>query len=379
MSEIVDQPWSTYSDTTPQKRVITDAIAMMDPVDTPFLDRIGGLDGASGKFNFVNGESTHPEWLHGSLPALTSTLQAATIASNATSVTVADASPYKVGHIVEIDAQQFWVSAVNKTTEVLTVASLGGTEASHATGASVNIVGQARVEGADSDTSPSTGVTTASNYTNIFHAEIKVSETENVISKYGIGNRFDYEANQKVPLLMREIEMQILKNAIISAGSASTPRVMGGIPAFLTENSASGATLSRAKIEAVTKLIFDDGGMGPWVMPMTSTDYAYIKQFLENTGYLRVTQDETEVGMKNPAVIHTAYGDVYPMLDRWAVTGKAYLVDVNNVGMLTLRPFTQVPLGKNGDSERGEVKGEFTLCVRLPNSHGYLHSISAPA
>lgn len=376
---VLDQPYTTYSDTTPQKRVITDVISLIDPTDAPFIEKIGGLDGASGKFRFVNGKSTHPEWLHDDMPPLTSTLATATIASNATSATVADASVFQPGHIIQMNAQQFWVSAVDLTNNVLTMTSLGGTGTSHATGATISIVGMARLEGDDSDASPSTDRSSASNYTNIFHGEIKVARTQNQISQYGIGREFDYQANKVIPGLMRQMELMVLRNAIIAAGSASTPRVMGGIPAFLTTNSTSGATLSRAKFEAATKLAFADGGVGPWFAPLSATNYERIRKFLENTGFLRVSQDEKVVGMAQPDVIRTAFGDVYPILDRWADDSNIYLVDIKHVGMLTLQPFTQEPLAKTGDTERGQVIGEFTLCVREPAAHAYLTSVSDPA
>lgn len=57
-------PLTTYSDTTPQKRVITDVISIIDPSDAPTIEALGGLDGASGKFRFVNGPGKVMEWLN---------------------------------------------------------------------------------------------------------------------------------------------------------------------------------------------------------------------------------------------------------------------------------------------------------------------------
>ena len=166
------QPITTYSDTTPRKRVITDVISLIDPTDAPFIERIGGLDGAAGKFRFVNGDNTQVEWLEDTYPGLTTTLQTATIASNATSATVGDGTPFQPGDIIKINDQHFWVSAVNKTTKVLTIANVGGTAASHASGDAITIVGMARLEGAESDAGPITDKTTASNYTQIWHKEV---------------------------------------------------------------------------------------------------------------------------------------------------------------------------------------------------------------
>jgi len=51
-----DYPRYSYTSTTPYKRVITDVISLIDPSDAPFINAIGGLDGASSKFRFVNGK-----------------------------------------------------------------------------------------------------------------------------------------------------------------------------------------------------------------------------------------------------------------------------------------------------------------------------------
>ena len=67
----LDSPLSSYSDTTPQKRVITDVIALIDPSDAPAVLALGGLDGAASKFRFVNWPSTTVEWLEDSLADLT--------------------------------------------------------------------------------------------------------------------------------------------------------------------------------------------------------------------------------------------------------------------------------------------------------------------
>jgi len=42
-------PMTTYSDTTPQKKVITDYVSLIDPSDAPLIEALGGLDGAAGK------------------------------------------------------------------------------------------------------------------------------------------------------------------------------------------------------------------------------------------------------------------------------------------------------------------------------------------
>ncbi|HOD52891.1 MAG TPA: DUF5309 family protein [Candidatus Cloacimonadota bacterium] len=372
----VDSPFTSYSDTTPQKRVITDVISLIDPSDAPFIEKIGGLDGAAGKFRFANEPSTTVEWLEDNLPSLTSTLQTATIGTDATSATVADASWFQPGHIIEIDSQTFWVSAVNTTTNVLTMTPLGGTAASHATGTTITIVGMARLEGDDSDASPYTDRSTGSNYTDIFHAEIKASRTQAKISQWGIGNEFDYQASKAVPGLMRQIEQQVLKNDTKSLGSATTPRVMGGLPAFVTANATSGASLTKAKFQVPVRYIYEDGGSSELVAPVSPTNFEKIGGFYETSAFLRIKREETVVGMPPVDRIQTPFGTVELILDRWAKDSTIYIVDPKHAGMLTYDAFRQEPLAKDGDYEKGEIVGEFTFCLRQANAHGSLTSVS---
>lgn len=377
-SSVIDSPYTSYSDTAAAKRVITDVISLITPHDAPFIEAIGGLDGAASKFDFVNGKSTEVEWLEDELESLVDVLAVATLASNATSATVVDASKFQPGHIIQMDLQTFWVSAVNTTTQVLTFSSLGGTAAEHNTGDVVTIVGMARLEGDDSDALAATTRYTGTNYTQIFHAEVKVTRTQNQKSQYGIGEEFEYQASKKVPGLMRQLEKWVLIGDASSAGSATTARIMAGIPSILGDtNSASGTTLTKAKFEAAVKLAWADGGDGPWVAPVSATNFAIVCGIYDSSSYLRVERTETVVGMPPVEKIITPYGDVLMLLDRWATDTEIYLIDKKHAGMLTYYPFTQEMLAKDGDSIKGEVIGEFTFCLRQVNAHASLQSVTA--
>ena len=59
---LFDQPKTSYSDTSNQKRIIADAIKLIDPIATPLLVALGGFDGARGKFD-IRGDGKQVEWL----------------------------------------------------------------------------------------------------------------------------------------------------------------------------------------------------------------------------------------------------------------------------------------------------------------------------
>lgn len=371
----LDSPLTTYSDTTPQKRVITDAISLIDPADTPVIDALGGLDGASSKFRFVNGKSTKVEWLEDTLVPLTGTMSG-TVATNTTVLTVTDASLYQPGFVLLVDSEYMWVSAVDTAAETVTVTrAFSGTAATHATNASIEIVSQARLEGDDSDPLAYTDRTVGSNFTQIFHRQIKVTRTQNQIDQYGIANEFDYQS----ALAVKHLGRLLAKNwyhGVRDAGTATTPRSAGGFSTFITNNTVNaGGAIVQDDFDDATEAAFNDGGLGPWKAFLSPANMQVAKGLLDSASYLRYGRDETGIGMRIEQIV-TPFGDVDLVLDRWSPSSKIYLVDVNHAGMLTFHPFMFEPLAKDGDYEKAEVVGEFTYCIRQDKAHAVITGIS---
>lgn len=376
MANVIDSPFTTYGDVTPQRRVITDVLSLIDPTDTPAIELIGGLDGASGKFRFVNGPGKVVEWLEDTHNPL-SDLISGSITSTTTTITMADASIVQEGHIILIDSEQMWISSVNTGTNVITVSSrtFAGTQATHADSAVVSIIGMARLEGAESDDIAFTDRYTGSNFTQIFHQEVKVTRTQRQIAQYGIADEFLYQQNKAVPQLTRQIEKHLFYNTASASGSTSAARIMGGLRAFVSTNKGSGASLAQSQFENLVKSAYAAGGSGPWSALLSPTNLQKVKNFYDSSNFLKVDRTETTVGMVITTVL-TPFGQVDLVLDRWATNTEIVVLDLKEVGMLTLYPFTFEPLAKTGDYDRGEVVGEFTLCLRQEKAAGVLTAVS---
>lgn len=372
---VLDTPITTYSDTTPQKRAITDVLALIDPGDAPLIDRLGGLDGGAAKMRLLNWPGSALEWIEDTREPLTSALTTASITSTVTTITVADASLFQEGMIILIDAEQMWISGAVLSTEVLTVTrNYSGTQASHASDAAIEIVGMARLEGAESDDLAFTDRTAGINYTEIFHREIKVTRTQNQIEQYGIAEEFDYQANKAVPHLMRLIEKQVYIGAK-KAGSATTPRAFGGLSTFITDNLINaGGAIVQADFEDALEAAYGDGGE-PTLAAVNPANMQVIKNFYDSSNFLRVDRSETTAGMVINQVL-TPFGTVDLLMDRWARADRVNILTPANVGLLTLQPFLQEPLAKTGDYERGQVIWEGSLAVRMDKSHAAVTAIS---
>jgi hypothetical protein len=368
-------PATTYSDTTPHKRIITDVISIIDPSDAPAIMALGGLDGAAGKFRFVNEPGKVVEWLEDTLISLSGELDGS-ITSTTVTITAAVGDNFQEGHIIKIDNEYMWVSSVNNATEVITVTrQYQGSSASHVDSSVVSIVGMARLEGDESDDIAFTDRTVGSNYTQILHQEVKVTRTQRQIAQYGISDEMIYQQNKAVKSLMRLLELHFYNNSAAIAGSATTARVMGGYQAFVTDNKVAGGSLAQSQFENAVKAAYADGGDGPWTALCSPNNLQKIKNFYDSSNFLRIDRTEATVGMVIERVL-TPYGSVDLLLDRWATNTEIPILDPGNVGFKTLYPFTGEPLAKGGDYDKWEVVGEFTLCLRQDKAHAMLTAVT---
>ncbi len=377
----VAPPYSTYVNTAENKRVITDYIALLDPSDAPFIEAIGGLDGAASKFRFTN-QGTLVEWIEDTLAPLTGVFALTATANSATNVTslkVADGNMVQPGHILLTGTELLWVSA--NSSGVLTVTrSLGGsTMVTLATDASFSIVGMARLEGADSDPIGYTDLSTNSNYTQIFHKEIKQTGTAPYQDRWGMTDQMQYESAKSIPEMMRLIE-RTLQYGKRSAGSTTTPRMMGGYQEFITTNKASGANMSVSSlipgiIEDAVELIYNAGGAGDFLAIVNPATYQKIKNAYDSSSYVRYAPEQNRFGTLVDRIV-TPFGDVSFVIDRWQLSNLIPILKLDNVGMLTLRPWQVEDLAKTGDAEKKQLVGEYTFCLKLEKSHALLTAVA---
>ncbi len=368
-------PYNTYSDTTPQVRVVTDYISLLDPSDAPFIELIGGLDGASGKFQ-VRNQGKVVEWLEDTLTPLSGTLaqQSMTTATTVVTITVDDGDVFQPGHILLVGTEKMWVSAVSGDVITVTRGFAGSTSATQASNAAYTIIGMARLEGDDSDPIGYTDITSNSNYTQIFHKEIKVTGSEMAIDNYGFTDPYQYQAAKAIPEMMRLIE-RTLQYGYRDAGSTTTPRTMGGYQTFITSNLADGSSITPTKIEDALELAYNAGGGGEFAAVVNPATYQTIKAKYDTSAYVRYAPEQTRVGMLVDKIV-TPFGNVSFTVDRWQLSTLIPMLRLDNIGMLTLRPWQVEDLAKTGDARKTELVGEFTLCVRQDKSHALLTAVS---
>lgn len=374
---VYDQAKTSYSDTTNAVRVIADAIKLIDPVQTPLLVALGGFDSARSKFE-IRDNGTKVEWLEDEYAPLSDVAaQGTTITTNTTVLTVTDASIFQDGHVIQIDSEYMVVSAVDTTGNTLNVysRSYGGTNATHASTSTINIVGMARLEGDDADYVGLVDITAPFNYTSIFQKALKITGTEGVVDEYGYEDVFAYQAMKAIPELSRLLELSLF-HGIRAVGTASTPRSLGGLGTFITNNTVDAAgAIAKTDIDNLAESIQLDGGMPDLFVchPSIAND---IRALLDSSSFVRLTQENSVFGMQAIDAIRTQYGNLRMVESLWCPSGTAYMLDSSRVGLYELRPFGWYPLAKTGDSRKAEVVGEFSLAVGNDKAHGKITGIT---
>lgn len=377
----IDQPVTTYSETGTLIRVISDAIFNIDPMDTPVVARLG-LDSANEKFklNAVrSAKNTKIELIEDTNRPLSTTLNNGTTVTTSTlSFTVTDASLFNPGDVILIDSEYMVVAdgGVNISTNVVTVDSrtYGGTNATHATGATVTFVGMARVEGDDADYVGLTSLSVPFNYTAIFQQGVKVTGSENVIGQYGKPEgEMEYQVNKVIPEQSRLLERMFFHGQR-RIGTASQARSFGNLGTFVTSNSSSiTTTITKAALDAVAKAIYDDGGM-PDLLILPTGGAQTLHNLMDSSSFIRIDQQNTIFGMRPIARVNTQFfTDIELLVSRHAPVKKAWMLDSSKVGFYTYRPFAEYDVARTGDSKKREVIGEFSLLVANGAlGHGYI-------
>jgi len=379
---IQDYPRYSYTSTASYRRVITDVVSLIDPSDAPLINALGGLDGGTAKMRFVNGKSTLIEWLEDTLVTIDDTLnETATVTSTILTLKVTDGSLYEVGDIIQIGSEHIWISSVSTNTLTSTARGwFSTTSATHGSTDAIKIVGQARLEGAESTTKGYPVITTGSNWSQIYHREIKVTRTMNQVSQYGVANELAYQADKAIPEMMRLIERDLFHNWGGNIASSGVAGKMKGLPAFITTNTFAGTSLTQAMIDSAVMSIYKSGGADQLIAACAPETMLKVKNWYDyygasTTPVFNVPRTETTLGM-TISNIQTPFGKVALLLDRWCPSTMLPILDPNNVGLVTLYPFTQEPLAKTGDYERVEVVGEFSLALRQCKGHAIGTAVS---
>jgi hypothetical protein len=360
---------TSFWDTVGLVQDISAAITMLSPYDTPLLHAIGPC-----RDKVI---ATKHEWLEDELVPAVDKLDAAIEDTTGTSVTVENGKYFLPDDVIKVDSEVMLVTAVNTSTNVLTVTrGFGGTtKATHADAATVDRIGNAKAEGADAGASRTTEKTSDYNYTQIFDATIEVTGTREAVAQHGIASEYAYQLAKKIKERAIDVE-KALVHGVRYSDTTNERRTMGGLLQFLDQNvvDAAGAAVTRDTLDDIIADIWRAGGE-PRTMVMNIDQKYQLDRLYEDA--IRV--DRTDHGLGGfISYFENSLGRFDIIVDRWVPRNSIMLLDRSRVGISPLngRDWQHTLMGKVGDKTKGQMLTELTVEVRGRKAHGLIKNLS---
>ncbi len=366
---------------------VSDIIGIVSPFETPLLDHLGDAK--------RDAAGTVHEWIEDALLPNTDQVNQTVFTPNptdATSITVDNGSRFQVGDQVRpgVAREVMLVTAV--AGNVLTVVRrYGGTPGSAlADDMKLTILGNAALEGADAADARFTGRVRRQNYTQIFTATVQVSGSMQAARQHGVADEMDYQKQERVRELLRDLENCVLNGTAPSAnpqGSSTVRRTMNGIARQIATNQfvpgvggfpsggGAGTDLNEALLNAALRLIWEQSSGRIDTIVVGGAQKRRINGFISS---VRRFGPDDESYKDLVSVYESDFGVCRVVLSRWVPPDTALLLDSSRVDVLPLRgrSFHFKPLTPSGDSTAGQVIGEYTLEFRNENAHGVIRGLS---
>ena len=344
---------------------IDDLIYIITPDDLPLLSGIGS-DGL-GVIGKAPVDQTEFFWLEEDVPLPRGTLLTA-IASNATTAFVLStghAVRFAVGDAVRFSSEIVLVTAIDTSTDTLTVTrgALGTTALAtivtltEAIGVGTvlaeGLIGSANFQGRDK----------YSNYTQIFSKKLTVSRTEQGIKKYGVPN----ELNKQMKNAMLHCNVGIEQSALYGIkfqNTATRIRSTGGLNSYITSNvNTASPWLTVKTIEAQQQACYDKGGSFDYITARPAAFQA-LNNTTGNERVQTVTVDDLRRGRRRAQVVTTEFGEVQLVRNRYVRKTDAFCYSRDNVTQRVFQPLVVEKLAKTDDTDSYMMVGECGFQVK---------------
>lgn len=353
----------SYNQTVGVRLDIDEAIEILTPSDVPLQQ--WAADGPAAT-------QVKVEWLEEDLTPQEVTVVSETATAGVGDVVVNDASPIRVGDVLlergAAYTKQFLVTAVNQTTNTLTVTGFAGNATDPTVAAVLEIIGQYNTEGGDPKDPRSIEREMPYNYTQIGQEQVEVTRTARKRGLYGQGDPYDHEVMKKFKELAIRFERSMV-NGYRTLSGDSTKRMMGGLFFYIATNSQSGTVAqASAKVNALAKSCYEAGGTPTVLMvsPSVKVGLSTIDASLR-----RSDRGQTTQGYVTEQIL-TDFGEIDVVINRHFPRTKGILLQKEFIKKRPFDTYFHELLAKTGDSESGELVGEYSLEVKNEKAHGLI-------
>jgi len=346
---------------------VSDLVAFLAPFETPLLDALGAADRPA--------TNVKHEWLEDTLNPTTDVVSTAVSSATGSSVVVvAHPTYFRIGDVLQMDRETMMVTAVSDTSTIAVTREFGGTAATaHTAGTTVTIIGNAALEGEETDEDRSTRQVRQSNYCQILKVGVKISGTAQAVGWLTTGDKLADAKVMRLRELLRDLEKTILlgRTDVSTIGSDTARRTMAGIVCSLATNVQSAATLTESTLGNLLQACYNAGSRDVDLIVAPPKQKRIISGW--NSSRVHVTND-TNAYRNVVEVYESDFGAQRVIMSRWLPDDMVLALDSSRLKVVPLasRSFQYEELAKGGDYLRGQLVGEYTLELRNENAHGVL-------
>lgn len=367
---------------------VSDIIGIVSPHETPLLDHLGDPRRPA--------MSTVHEWLEGSLGPNSVTIDQTTFSPNATSassLTLDDVSGVRVGDQLQAEgSSEVMLVLTVLASSIIVQRGYGGTTAQAVSNNLVlTVIGNAALEGQDSETGSVQIRKRNRNYTQIFSAGVEVSGSMRAVRTVGVEDELAYQKQERLRELLRDLEKTVVRGVAPASnqeGSSTVRRSMNGIMSLVKSNvfepgesgipdgDGSGSDeLNEAVLNASMRAIWEQSSGTVDTIVVGGSQKRRINGFASN---LRGYQPGDTAFADMVSVYESDFGVCKVLLSRWVPSDAVLLLDSSRVNVLPLagRSFAYKELASSGDADKGQVVGEYTLELMNENAHGVIGGLA---
>lgn len=368
---------------------VADIIGILAAHETPLLDHLGDPRRAA--------RSTIHEWLEEPFAPQFDFIDQTTFIPSplaTTSVVVEFGDRIRVGDQLRVDdtGEHLLVAAINNKTLTVQRAHGGGANTTLANDQKLTIIGNASLEGADpATTDAASNRRRRLNYTQIFSAAVQVSGSQLAVDTIGVRDELDYQLQERLRELLRDLEATVINSkaqASNAQGSGTVRRTMNGMLSIIQSNrfspgadgmpdgdGAANDQLNEPLLNAALRAVWDTGGR-PDTIVVGGAQKRRINAFITPN---RAYGPADDAFRDMVSYYESDFGLCRVLLSRWVPNDKVLLLDSARAAVLPLagRSFQFKRLASTGDSETGQVLGEYTLELMNEAAHGAIDDLAA--
>lgn len=208
------------------------------------------------------------------------------------------------------------------------------------------------------------------NYTQIMHRGIQVTDTQEVVQKYGIRSEVAYQLQKTLKELAFDCEQALIRQDTKIAGSMAVARQFGGLPYWVVSNVLSSGTpraLTFDLINNALEMTWNAGGK-PTVLLVSPRNKRIVSTFTAgHTKYM--DGNKTRKLSQVISVLETDFGTLQCLTDRFMPNDAIYGLSPEYMKKAFLRPFKTGDMPKISDMQRRIVNGEWTFEMRAEKAH----------